>query len=292
MIKEKLFSVGIKLLSNWFPEYAYTLVKRKLLIPNSSSARWAKESKRKLYRTKYGGIRTYTTGGSLDARKNEGTDGQAGNYIWLVHGGGNAHQFMPLIKRLVQQGYTCIAIEFLSAPSAQRRGEQFVSLPNWSNALDIATRYLPAPSHVITQGVGTSIVGNSMWLSQYQGKLTLVSPVLDFYQRLKQFIGENRLPNMLLARMEKEVFNNDRVRLKALSVTRAIDNFAGQLTVFYSQADGTSTVDEIHALSVCDNRKIVEFKGACTDRMIKSRSLFLNISEQAPSQSLSTAHGY
>ena len=286
MSEAKHFIFGIKLLSKWFPEYAYRLVKRKLLTPSSSSVRWTKDSKRKLYRTKYGCIRTYTTGENNTSGGRQG--GKESNYIWLVHGWGNAHQFMPLIKRLVKQGYTCVAIEFLSEPNershtghrhSQSRNEQFVSLPNWSNALDIATRYLPEPSHVITQGVGTSIVGNSMWLSQYQGKLTLVSPVLDFYQRLQQFIRENRLPKMLLARMEKEVFVNDKVRLKALSVTRAIDNFAGQLAVFYSQADGTSTVDEIHALTVRDNRKVVEFKGACTNRMINSRSLLSNISE-------------
>ncbi|WP_258872127.1 hypothetical protein [Thalassotalea euphylliae] len=288
MSEERLFILGIKLLSKWFPEYAYRLVKHKLLTPSSSSGRWAKESKRKLYRTKYGCIRTYTT--SENNSRGERHDETESRYIWLVHGWGNAHQFTPLIKRLVKHGYTCVAIEFLPERGGhsktghnyhqnQSRSEQFVSLPNWSNALDIASRYLPAPSHVITQGVGTSIVGNSMWFSRYQGKLTLVSPVLDFYQRLQQFIRENRLPSMLLARMEKEVFINDRVRLKALSVTRAIDNFAGQLAVFYSQVDGTSTVDEIHALAPRDNRKFVEFKGSCTNRMINSRSLFSNVSE-------------
>ena len=77
---------GIKFLSKWFPEYAYTLVKRKLLTPSSSSVRWAKESKRKLYRTKYGCIRTYTTVENGD--RGERQDGSECHYIWLVHGWG------------------------------------------------------------------------------------------------------------------------------------------------------------------------------------------------------------
>ena len=260
MINNVLLIWWIKILGKFIPDYAYTLIKRHLLAPTPTAAKWPKSAKRVVYHTKYGSVRTYTLG--------------RGPTIWLVHGWADAYQYMPLVNKLVDNGYCCVAMEFLPSDKTQKR---FVSLPCWTNVFDIATRHLEAPSHVLTYGVATTILGNSKWFSRYQGDLTLVSPTLDFYAGLERFFRRHTLPLKLLTCLVREAQDKENVHIKSLNVTSAIEQFDGRMSVFYSKSDDTSTVKFIRSLSDKENRKIVEFKGASTCKILRSRSLLASV---------------
>ncbi|MFD2165098.1 hypothetical protein ACFSJY_02380 [Thalassotalea euphylliae] len=244
-----------------FPQYAYKLLKRKLLTPNSRAATWGKSVKQTTYKTKYGKVRTYSVG--------------EGKVIWLVHGWTHAIQFTPLMKKLVKQGYCCVAIEFL--PNSV--GDKVLSAQQWSNTFDVVSRRLPRPYHVVAHGLSASVVGNSKWLKNSPTDLTLISPVLDWYQSLARVVSENKLPKALFNELEREIHFVDKVRLSEQNATQHINAITTRLSVFYSKKDGTSTVGAVENLTEKSQRKFAEFKGASTDRMINSRSLLATISQ-------------
>lgn len=254
----------IKLLCKIAPKRAYTLMKQKLLTPVPTHAKWPKEVRRIVFKTKYGMVRTYQYG--------------EGKCIWLVHGWADAHQFWPLMQKLSKQGYCCIAMEFLPRGHMENK---FVSLPKWTNVFDVAARSVPEPTHVLAHGLGASIIGNSKWLEKYDGELSLVSPMLDFYKGLEKFLRKQEIPLSLLKKLKDEVYFTDKVKLEALSATSSINQFNGRLSIFYSKSDDTSTVADIRKISERSNRKIVQFKGANSEKIINSRSLQTTIKQES-----------
>ena len=252
----------ISLLSYIFPKYAYQLLKRFQFTPNTQESDWPEGIRRLTYKTKYGDMRTYRLG--------------EGKCIWLLHGWADSYQFMPLIQKLVEQGYCCIAIEFLPVDETK---QSLVSLPQWSNVFEVAVKHLEEPQHVITHGLATSVIGNSKWFSRFQGNLSLVSPVLDFSASLKSFIKAHGMAVSLLGYMQQEVLETDQVELKSLSTTKNFEAFTGNLSVFYSRSDETSTIRAIKSLTTKENRRISEFKGASTSKIIESRSLLFTVKQ-------------
>lgn len=254
----------IKLLAKFFPKSAYRCLKTKLLAPKTSDTKWPKGVKRIVFTTRYGKVRTYQHG--------------KGKCIWLIHGWSDAYQFWPLMQKLAKQGYCCIAMEMLPDNKAHNR---LFSLANWTNVFDVAARSVPEPNHVLAHGLGASIIGNSQWLTEYDEDLTLVSPALDLSTSLDMFFNRYGLPNSMLKKLKSETYINDNVSIKGLNATPGIEKFDGRLTVFYSRQDETSTVKAIKRLSDKSNRKIVQFKGAKTMRIMNSRSLVSVIKQQA-----------
>lgn len=251
----------LSILSYVLPKYAYQLVKRMLFLPDGQEAVWPIGTKRLIYKTKYGTMRTYRMG--------------QGKCIWLIHGWAETKQYLPLIQKLVDQGYCCIAMEFL--PDVDDSAV-FDALPQWTKVFQVSVKYLDKPQHVLAHGFAASIIGNSKWLKHYQGDLTLVSPVLDVQASLTSFLRAQGMSNTMLTCLKKDIENAD---LTSLSVANEVDNFQGNLSIFYSRSDETSTIRAIKSLSSKNNRKISEFKGASTSKIIDSKSLLFTVKQDA-----------
>lgn len=230
------------------------------------------------YKTKYGKARVYSTG--------------EGDCVWIVSGRDNAYQTKSLVAKLINYGYSCHVIEFVhdctvnnaseNRSSSSKHGrtstqDKFVSIAQWTNVFDVLVKHLDKPVHVVAVGLGSSVVGNSRWITSYTDDLTLVSPILDLYKGLEHFFRQYTLPIYLLKRLAHEVYFSDKVHLRSLEVTKVYEQFKGNLSVYYSQTDNTSTVKAIRSLSESDKRNIVEFKGAKIEKIINSRSLFHTI---------------
>ncbi len=256
-MKNHLAILGIKLLNIFLPKLAYTLFKNTLLPPENNSRKWSKKVKKSVIKTKFGKVKTYQYG--------------KGKCIWLVHGSSDAYEFLPLMKKLVKYGHSCIAIEF------HPNDKNNISLPKWIKAFDLASEKIATPSHIVTHGLGVSVLANSKWFSSYYDDLTVISPVLNYKNSLDIYIRKNKLPQTLLAKLIDEIYTIDNVKLKDLDATSSINRFQGRLSIFYSKLDGISSVKAINNLSDKSNRKIVHFKGATTNRIINSRSLLCNI---------------
>lgn len=256
-MKHHLAIFGIKFLNIFFPKFAYLLFKKNLLTPENNSGQWPKKIEKKVIETEFGKVKTYQYG--------------KGKCIWLVHGSSDAYQLLPLMKNLDKYGYCCIAIEY--HPNDQDN----MSLTKWIKAFDLATQKITAPSHVVTHGLGASVLGNSRWFSGYFDDLTIISPVLNYKNSLDTYVHKNKLPKMLLTKLITELYKEDKIKLKELDATSSINKFQGRLSIFYSKLDGMSSVAAINDLSDKNNRKIVHFKGATTHRIINSRSLVCNI---------------
>jgi hypothetical protein len=256
-MKHHLVIFGIKFLNIFFPKFAYLLFKKNLLAPENNLGQWPKKIEKKTIETEFGKIKTYQYG--------------KGKCIWIVHGSSDAYQLLPLMKNLDKYGYCCIAIKY------HPNDKDNMSLTKWIKAFDLATAKLTTPSHVITHGLGASVLGNSRWFSGYFDDLTVISPVLNYKNSLDTYVRENKLPKILLTKLITELYKVDKIKLKDLDATSSINRFQGRLSVFYSKLDGISSVDAIHDLCDKSNRKIVHFKGATTHRIINSRSLVCNI---------------
>lgn len=259
----------IKVLTKFLPNYAYTLLKRHLFpAPSCQENRWPRTTKRISYKTKYGKARVYTVG--------------AGECVWIVCGRENAHHSKSLVEKLVNYGYSCQVIEFVHQDNPKNKSnrqefshkDKFISLPQWINVFDVLVKHIEEPSHVITVGIGSSVVGNSRWIAKYTKELTLVSPILDLYAGLEHFFRQHTLPIYLLKRLAHEVYFTDKVHLRSLKVTEIFEQFKGNLAVYYSPKDSTSSVKAIESLTQNNNQKVVEFKGASIEKIISSRSLF------------------
>ncbi|GLX85991.1 esterase [Thalassotalea loyana] len=261
-MSQLLLKTWVNILNKTCSNCAYKWVKSHMLRPVETHHKWPKSIKRTVYKTKFGKLRTYQAG--------------HGKCIWLVHGWSNAHEYWPLIEKLLKQGYQCIAIEMLPSKSK----EKVLSLPNWINAFDIATRSLPEPTHVVAHGLAASILGNSLWLSRYQENLTLLSPVLNFDMSVGRYCKRKGLPDNMLNRLKRDMYKQDKIKLSRLNATQAINDYDGELTIFYSKKDDISTVGAIDDLSQRSNQRIVQFKGADSSRIINSRSLMSVIRQQ------------
>jgi hypothetical protein len=256
-MKNHLAIFGIKFLNIFFPKVAYMLFKKSLLPPENNSRKWSKKVKKSVIKTKFGKVKTYQYG--------------KGKCIWLVHGSSDAYQFLPLMKKLVKYGHSCIAIEF------HPNDKNDISLPKWIKAFDLASEKITTPAHIVTHGLGVSVLANSKWFSGYFDDLTVISPVLNYNNSLDAYVRRNKLPQSLLTKLIDEIYRVDKVKLKDLDGTSSINRFQGRLSIFYSKLDGISSAKAIHNLSDKSNRKIVHFKGATTSRIINSRSLLCNI---------------
>jgi len=140
------------------PKFAYLLFKKNLLTSKNISVQWPKKIEKKVIDTEFGQVKTYKYG--------------KGKCIWLVHGSSNAYQLMPLMKNLDKYGYSCIAIEY------HPNDNENMSLTKWIKAFDFATQKIIPPSHVVTHGLGASVLGNSRWFSNYSHDLTVISRYL------------------------------------------------------------------------------------------------------------------
>jgi hypothetical protein len=256
-MKHHLAIFGIKFLNLFFPKFAYLLFKKNLLSRENNSGPWPKKIEKKVIQTEFGKVKTYQYG--------------KGKCIWLVHGSSDAYQLLPLMKNLDKYGYCCIAIEF------HPHEKDDMSLAKWIKAFDLASEKITAPSHVVTHGLGATILGNSRWFSNYADDLTIISPVFNYKNSLDAYVRKNNLPKMLLSKLINEMYKADKVKLNTLDATSSINKFQGRLSIFYSKLDGISSVEAIQDLSDKSNRKIVQFKGATTNRIINSRSLVCNI---------------
>ena len=256
-MKNHLAILGIKFFNLFFPKVAYMLFKKSLLPPENTSQKWSKKVKKSVIKTKFGKVKTYQYG--------------KGKCIWLVHGSSDAYQFLPLMKKLVKYGHSCIAIEF--HPDDKNN----ISLPKWIKAFDLASEKITTPSHIVTHGLGVSVLANSKWFSGYFDDLTVISPVLNYNNSLDVYVRKNKLPQALLTKLIDEIYRADKVKLKDLDATSFINRFQGRLSIFYSKLDGISSAKAIHKLSDKSNRKIVHFKGATTNKIINSRSLLCDI---------------
>lgn len=217
---------------------------------------WPKEVKKVTISTDVGSVNTYCYG--------------RGQCIWLVHGKGNAYQYWPLMKKLAKFGYNCIAIEV----PPEIKDNKFTSLPTWTKSFDKAVATISESSHVIAHGIGASVIANSEWFTNYHCDLTLISPTLNYSTYLQSFARENNLPQPLLKMLVNDIQNIEKVKLQDLTATSKIDKHDGRLSVFYSKNDGQSSLSSIKTLTRSNERTFAHFKGANTDRMIKSRSLF------------------
>jgi hypothetical protein len=251
---------GIKLLNIFFPKLAYTLLKKVLLVPEIKTSQWPDKIKKVIIKTDYGKVKTYRYG--------------QGKCIWLVHGWSDAYQLWPLMRKLANEGYNCIAIEL---PPHNNDSNKFISLPKWIKAFEVAAANITEPTHVIAHGLSTSVLANTRWFSSYSNDLTLISPVLDYRKSLDLFVQKNNIPKQLLGQFVKEVYTTENVRLNDLKATASINKFNGKVSIFYSQIDGISSVEAIKNISNGSNRKIVHFKGATTNKIINSKSLLCSI---------------
>jgi hypothetical protein len=256
-MKHHLVVFCIKFINIFHPKFAYLLFKKKLLTSKNISGQWPKKIEQKVIETEFGKVNTYKYG--------------KGKCIWRVHGSSNAYQLMPLMKNLDKYGYSCIAIEY------HPNDNENISLTKWIKAFDFATQRIIPPSHVVTHGLGASVLGNSRWFSNYSDDLTVISPVLNYKNSLDAYVNKNNLPKMLLSKLITEIYKVDNVKMKELDATSSINRFQGRLSIYYSKLDGISSVEAINDLSDKNNRKIVHFKGATTHRIINSRSLVCNI---------------
>lgn len=255
-INTQLMKYALKLIYIFSPKLAYLVLKRQLLVPDSESNEWTDDIKKVVLKTKFGNVNTYQYG--------------RGKCVWMLHGWSNAYQFWPLMKKLANQGYSCIAIEI---PPHEKSKNIYMSLPKWINAFDTAAKNIHEPVHVITQGLGASVVANSRWFSSYQYDLTLISPVLNYLASLKSYLRKSNIPVSLLTHLVKEAYIADSIHLKDLDATTKVNEFSGRLSIFYSKLDSFTSLNAISVIAKNDNRKVVHFKGATTQKIINSKSI-------------------
>lgn len=255
-INTQLMNFALKLINIFFPKLAYSMLKKRLLMPESESNEWTDDIKKIVIETKFGNVNTYQYG--------------QGKCVWLLHGWSNAYQFWPLMKKLANQGYSCIAIEI---PPHNKLNNSNISLPKWVNAFDSAVKNIHEPVHVITQGLGASVIANSSWFTGYQYDLTLISPVLNYLTSLKRYVKTNTIPSSLLSRLVNEIYSTDKIHLKDLDATATINEFSGRLSIFYSKLDDFTSLNAISVIAKNDDRKVVHFKGAKIQKIINSKSI-------------------
>jgi len=247
----------IKLLSFISFDSAYNLFKAMLLCPKKCNVNWSNRVREDHVETTYGKINTYRYG--------------EGKCVWLVHGwSGSAHQFWPLMQKLSEQGYRCIAIEL---PGHGGCTKKVVSLPKMIKAFDVISRDLFVPSHVITHGLGASVVANSKWFSSYKGNVTLVSPVFDIYYEFKCFVDKHNLPTKLLDRLERESLEREKLSLKQFDSTVIIQKFLGKLSIVYSQLDNSISVETINNIANGNKIRVKDVKQLKRDKLLSSRLL-------------------
>jgi len=227
---------------------------------------WANRVVKEQLKTPYGEVNTYLYG--------------EGKCIWLVHGWSeSAYQFWPLMQKLAEQGYQCIAIEL---PGHGRCDKKIMTLPKMTKAFDSISRQLFEPSNVITHGLGASVVANSKWFSNYKNNVTLVSPIFDIYHEFKSFVQKNNLPIKLLNNLKRETLKREKTSLKELDSTALIQKFSGKLSILYNQNDNSISIESINNIAGENKFRVKDVKRLNKDKMLSSRLLigFINNMEK------------
>ena len=255
--KRDLTSLLTKTMRVIAPDLSKQIARKIFLTPKRIKHKWPSHVKQFNTRTRYGNVKTYKYG--------------QGKCIWLVHGWSScAFDFWPLMQKLAERGYSCIAFDFPAHGLSQ--GKQS-SLPQMIKAFEDVSSSLFEPNMVITHSMGASVVANSHWFKQYNSDLLLISPVLNSYELLQNLVSNSGFDQELFDQVVHYIYKKYKLLLPELNAIPLLKEFNGKLKIMHDKHDVLAPLSMSELLSKQSKAKLITTKKLGHNKILRSKNI-------------------
>lgn len=199
---------------------ALALARNILLKPKRVASKWPKDIKKVVVETSQGKLATYTYG--------------EGKAVWLVHHWSkSANSLLPLIRKLVRQGFCVHAIDL---PGHGASEGTHVNLSIMSQAFDEFANDSLMPHTIITHGLGASVVANSGFFKRYTNNLVMLNPRLNVVDVMHKVAQRYGISDQVLSKVLKQSLRGKIQNLSDLNMSHNMAQFGGHVKVVEEKA--------------------------------------------------------
>lgn len=269
-IKTLFFSCLSKTLLLLAPSLERKLTESLLCKPIRRKSQWTKQVTQFEIRTRFGQVKAYKYGGS-------------GKTVWLVHGWSeSSYQFWPLMQSLAEEGYEVIAFDL---PAHGNSKGKYCNLPKMIKAFEDISKALLKPHMVVTHRLGASVVTNSKWMNQYQSRLLLISPIMNYYDILVEKAQRIGLNLELIDNFVQLCYRKYHLLLPELDASRQLKSFKGEIKVVHDRLRESKDIPaEYESLMSTNGSELITTNNFGQHKMLKSKTLVNLVTSSAHAQ--------